>query len=111
WTLLLPRGRSGFREAWAVDAPVDSPALLGMGRTPRTVVISADRPDLAVEGNDVEVSDVLFEVDVDTGDWTRLPFAHHPDFLVHHPASRLLIGGGRDEDEGVRYEFMEPVAA
>jgi len=111
WTLQLPRGRSRFREVWAVDAPVDTPALLGMGRTPRTVVISADRPDLAPEDDESETANALFEVNIDTGEWTPLPFARHPSFLIRHPVSRLLVGGGRDEDEGVRYEFLDPVVA
>lgn len=109
WSLRLPQGQ-GHREVWAVDAPVDTPAFHGMGRTPRTIVIGADRPDLASEDAGSGVADVLFEVNVDTGDWSRLPFEHHPDFLVHHPRTRLLIGGGRTEADGDRYEFLDPLA-
>ena len=108
WALRLPNGQN-FRETWAVDAPLDTPALHGLGRTPRTIVVSADRPDLAPE--DAGAEHVLFEVNVDTGAWSRLPFDHHPDFLVHHPQTRLLIGGGRDEEDGVRYEFLDPQTA
>ena len=103
WALRLPEG-SGFREAWAVDAPVDTPTFHGLGRTPRTIIVGADRPELGAE-------DAVFEVDVDTGAWSRLPFARHPDFLVHHPQTRLLIGGGREEEGGVRYEFLDPQAS
>ena len=109
WSLRLPEGR-GFREVWAVDAPVDTPVLLGLGRTPRTIVISADRPDVAAGGEDSETGFVLFEVNVDSGEWTRLPFEHDPDFLVHHPQSLLLVGAGRTEEGGVRYEFLAPEA-
>ncbi|MNS62285.1 Prolyl tripeptidyl peptidase precursor [compost metagenome] len=105
WSLRLPEGR-GFREVWAVDAPVDTPVLLGLGRAPRTVVISADRPDLAARDDKSENGFELFEVNVDSGEWTRLPFEHYPDFLVHHPQSLLLIGAGRTEEGGVRYEFL-----
>ncbi|MNQ41635.1 Prolyl tripeptidyl peptidase precursor [compost metagenome] len=110
WSLHLPNGR-GFREVWSVDALVDTPSLIGLGRTPRTIVVSAERPDLASDDAESENGFLLFEVNVDTGEWTRLPFEHHPDFLVHHPESRLLIGAGRTEEEGVRYEFVEPLAA
>lgn len=110
WSLHLPQGQ-GHREVWAVDAPVDTPAFHGMGRTPRTIVVGADRPDLASEDADSGISDVLFEVNVDTGDWRRLPFDHHPDSLVHHPQTRLLIGGSRTEEDGVRYEFLDPQAS
>lgn len=106
WSLHLAAGQ-GHREVWAVDAPVDTPTFHGMGRNPRTIIIGADRPDLGSE----ESGDVLFEVNVDTGEWSRLPFEHHPDFLVHHPRTRLLIGGGRTEEDGARYEFLDPQAA
>lgn len=110
WSLRLPEGQ-GHREAWAADAPVDTPSFHGMGRTPRTIVISADRPDLASGGDGSAEADTVFEVDVDTGAWSRLPFEHDPDFLVHHPGTRLLIGAGRNEEAGVRYEFLHPQAA
>jgi acetyl esterase/lipase len=110
WSLHIAEGR-GRREVWAVDAPVDVPALLGMGRTPRTIVVSADRPDLASDGAGLRNADEMFEVNVDTGEWSRLPFDRQPDFLVHHPRTRLLIGGGRNEETGVRYEFLDPEAA
>ncbi|WP_439476683.1 alpha/beta hydrolase family protein [Brevundimonas sp.] len=109
WSLRLPEGR-GHREVWAVDAPVDVPALHGMGRTPRTIIISADRPDLSSEDAGSGDADEVFEVNVDTGEWSRLPFDHAPGFLVHHPRTRLLIGAGRDEADGVRYEFLDPQA-
>lgn len=107
WALKLAVGRNRFSETWAIDAPVDTPALLGMGRTPRTIIVSAHRPDLAVEGSGTETGYLLFEVNVDTGEWTRLPFEHHPDSLVHHPRTRLLVGGARNADDGVRYEFLD----
>jgi len=110
WSLRLPTGVR-FRETWAVDAPVDTPGLLGMGRSPRTVTVAAYRPELAPGDADAETEDVLFEVDVDTGEWTRLPFEHYPDFLVHHPRTRLLIGGGRTEVDGIHYEYIDPAAA
>lgn len=110
WSLHLPQGQ-GEREVWAVDAPVDTPAFHGMGRTPRTIVIGADRPDLASQEDGSRISDTLFEVDVDTGVWSRLPFDHHPDSLVHHPQTRLLIGGSRIEENGVRYEFLDQKAS
>lgn len=110
WSLRLPDGRN-FRDAWGVEAPVDTPTLHGMGRTARTIVISADRPDLGPDEEASGYADTLFEVDVDTGVWSRLPFDHPPNFLVHHPRTRMLIGGGRDDDEGVRYEFLDPEAS
>jgi hypothetical protein len=110
WTLMLPRGH-GFYEAWATDALIDPPVLLGMGRTPRTILVGADRPDLAEQDPDADTPDVVFEVNVDTGAWSRLPFVHHPDVLIHHTATRLLLGASRQEEDGTRYEFLDPQSA
>lgn len=110
WTLKLKQG-SFFRDAWSVEAPIDTPAFFGLGRTPRSIVIGADRPDLAPADPEAETLDLLFEVDVDSGDWRPLPFKHHPDFLVHHPVTHLLIGAGRTEDDGIHYEFIDAEAA
>lgn len=112
WTLMLPRAnRSGFREDWSLDAPIDTPDLMGMGRSPRTIILSAMRPDLADATGASEDGYTLFEVNVDSGAWTRLPFETHPDFMIRHPVTRLLIGAGWVEDDGVRYEFIEPTSA
>ncbi|ADK99657.1 alpha/beta hydrolase family protein [Brevundimonas subvibrioides] len=107
WSLRLPQGRN-YREVWAVDAPVDSPELHGMGRTARTIVVSADRPDLLPGDAEAGIAGTLFEVNVDSGEWSRLPFTHTPDSLVHHPRTRLLVGGASNGEDGVRYEFLDP---
>ena len=112
WSLMLPRtNRSGFREDWSVEAPIDTPDLMGVGRSSRTIIISAARPDLADAAGASENGYTLFEVNVDTGEWSRLPFDTHPDFLIRHPQTRLLIGAGWVEDDGDHYEFIEPSSA
>ncbi|GAA0646845.1 alpha/beta hydrolase family protein [Brevundimonas lenta] len=112
WTLLLPRnGR--LTTAWTVEAPVDSPYLLGQGRSPRTIIVNASREDLAPSegsGEDGSLSN-LFEVNVDTGVWEPLKFDGHPGFLMHHPRTGLLIGSGTTGEDGVTYNFTDPMAA
>jgi dipeptidyl aminopeptidase/acylaminoacyl peptidase len=93
WLLLLPLGQTFMTLAWATDAPLDGPALRGMGRRPRTVVVDARRDDLIGAAGDGDELGELFEVDVDTGEWTALPFRSHPTRLIHHPQSGLLMGG------------------
>jgi dipeptidyl aminopeptidase/acylaminoacyl peptidase len=110
WTLRLKQGNF-FRDGWSTEAPIDTPAFYGLGRTARSIIIGADRPDLAPADPEAETLDVLFEVDVDSGEWSPLPFEHHPDFLVHHPVTQLLIGAGRTEEDGVHYEFIDADAA
>ena len=108
WTLYLPRDDGRLREAWSTVAPVDSPALLGMGRAPRTVVVTADREDIPlIEG---QVPSRLFEVSLETGEWTRLPLPD-ADRLYHHPRTHLLIGSATIGDEGTTYRFTDADAA
>ena len=119
WTLYIAEPGERLRLGWMTTAPLDPPALLGLGRTEGTILVNAQRPDLAgtttVEGEDGETSEEalndVFEVDVATGVWTRLSFDAHPSFLIHHPRSRLLIGSGRIGEEGTEYAFMDPAAA
>ncbi len=112
WTLLLPReGR--LTRSWWVEAPVDTPYLLGPGRSPRTIVVNARREDLIAsreEGDEGGLSD-LFEVNVDTGAWEPLSFDRHPGFLLHHPGTGLLIGAGRTGEDSIDYQFTDPRAA
>ena len=118
WTLYIAAAGERLRLGWTTHAPLDSPALLGLGRTDGTVLVNARRPDLTGEAtgegpdadNPEEALDDLFEVDVVTGTWTRLDFEAHPSFLIHHPRSRLLIGSGRVGDEGTEYAFIDPAA-
>ncbi|HYC97156.1 S9 family peptidase [Brevundimonas sp.] len=116
WTLHLARGDGGrLTSAWFVDAPIDTPRLLGPGRSPGTVVLSAEREDLAGQqdgdAGDGAALTHLFEVDVESGAWARLPFARAPEFLIHHPVTGLLIGSGRTGDDSVDYQFLDPAAA
>jgi dipeptidyl aminopeptidase/acylaminoacyl peptidase len=108
WTLLLARENGRLGETWSTVTPVDSPALFGLGRTPRTIVVEADREDIPrAEG---QARSHLFEVSLDTGEWTRLPLPA-ADGLVHHPRTHLLIGGAAVGDEGMSYHFTDPAAA
>ena len=108
WTLFLAKENGRLGEAWSTVAPVDSPALFGLGRTPGSVVVAADRDDLPA--GDEETASRLFEVALATGEWTRLPLGD-ADELLHHPGTHLLIGAVTIGDEGATYRFMDPAAA
>lgn len=101
WALNLRAG-STWREVWAVEAPLDSPALLGVGRNGRSVVVFAER--------DPALGPRYYEVDP-SGVWTRLNFQQKPSSLIFHPDDRTLVGARMIEDEGDRYVwFRESVA-
>lgn len=108
WSLHLRDGWR-LRQAWAVDADLDTPSLMGMGRSSNTVIVSANRPDLSDDAES-ETGHVLFEVDVASGAWSRLPFERRPVQLIYHPRTGFLIGGSHQDEEGVRYEFLDAPA-
>ena len=104
WGLAFPRGRA-VNEVWTTTTLLDPPILIGLGRDGRSVVVSAIRGD----GGE-EADATLFEVDA-AGVWTPLPFEKQPTFLLFHPATRALIGGGFERDPGMNYVFLDPAAA
>jgi dipeptidyl aminopeptidase/acylaminoacyl peptidase len=107
WSLMLPIGRNDLlRASWTLEAPVDTPTLVGLGRGPRTVIVIARRPDLTPDAD----YRVAFEVNVDTEEWTRLPVDSDPDGFVYHPATHLLIGSSRIDEDGIHYEFFDEAA-
>lgn len=110
WALLLQDGHSStFSINWIVEAALDTPSLSGMGTTARSVIVESRRSDLPADTRDPGSN--LFQVDVETGQWTRLPFSKQPERLIHHPVTGLLIGGARMGDQGMVYEFIDPIAA
>jgi acetyl esterase/lipase len=117
WSLHLARSQTAFRDVWSLDAPVDTPRLLGMGRRDRTVLIDVARNQLpaavAAAENAATTGGgmILYEIDVDTGEWTRLPRGEDADLLVHHPLTGLLIGTGRTTERCVQYEFPDEADA
>ena len=102
WGLVFSGGRAPV-EVWTTTALLDPPTLRGLGRDGRSVVVSARRGEGETENG-------LFEVSA-TGEWTRLPFDQQPTFLLYHPSTRALIGGGFERDAGVSYQFLDPAAA
>ncbi len=109
WSLRLPAGWR-FTQDWTTTELIEPPFLYGLGRTPRTIIVNALRPDLN-EQADSETGHAYFEVDVDGREWQPLPFEDYPDILIKHPASHYLIGSGYDDDFGTRYVFTDPLAA
>jgi dipeptidyl aminopeptidase/acylaminoacyl peptidase len=103
WSLHLRQG-SAMRETWAVDAPLDAPALLGLGMTGDSVIVSAERPDLTRPGQGLNR---LFDVNVATGAWRSLRFDFLATGALFHPVTGRLVGVERVEDEGMRYSFVE----
>jgi len=103
WSLRFRQGGS-FREVWKTTAPLDAPALMGLGMSGDSVIVAADRPDLSREGR--EDAD-FFDVKLDTGIWRPVRFEFSPTALLFHPTTRKLIGASRLEAMGRRYVFSD----
>jgi dipeptidyl aminopeptidase/acylaminoacyl peptidase len=103
WKLLLRDG-SDFQENWRVTAPLDAPAIIGLGMRGESVIVAADRPDL--KRNDREEAD-YYDVNLATGAWRAVRFEFDPTDLLFHPVTRRLMGATRLDDEGRRYSFAD----
>ena len=106
WSLHLRQGEN-FRETWRTTAPLDSPGLMGLGMGGESIIVAADRPDLAQPGRE---DAAFFDVNLQTGVWRAVRFEFNPQQLFFHPVSRRLIGAARTEDKGQRYAFADPEA-
>ena len=109
WVLRLPVSWR-FSDDWSTTELIDPPSLIGQGRTPRTVVVYAARPELMGQA-DRESDHFYFEVNVDSREWEPLPFETAPNGLLFHPLTGLNIGSYRTTDFGLDYSFHDPVAA
>lgn len=107
WALGFSGARSAG-EVWTTTALLDPPSLRGLGRDGRSVIVSAPPGGTGDAGDDTEYA--LFEVDP-SGVRSPLPFERRPTFLLFHPATRVLIGGGFERNSGVNYDFIDPAAA
>ena len=110
WTLKLMQD-NWMKDNWTITALLDQPSLIGMGRTPGTVLISATRPDLTADEDISEDGSNLYEITVATGEWTRLPYEKYPRGFLYHPVTKLLIGLRFEEDLGARYAFFDDLAS
>ncbi|AQR63336.1 hypothetical protein BZG35_03660 [Brevundimonas sp. LM2] len=103
WSLHLRRGRT-FEETWRTTAPLDLPALFGLGLSGDSVIVGADRPDFHREDRE---DAAFFDVNLATGTWRPVRFEFDPTSLFFHPVSGRLIGAWRMEEAGRRYSFAD----
>lgn len=101
WQLQVKRG--GFwRTVWSDDQTLEGPNLVGYGRTPGTAVIYG-QPDNRENG--------YHEINLETGEFSDLPWDDEPAAFIPHPVTRLLAGAVFSDVEGTRYEFNDPAMA
>ncbi len=106
WKLQLS-GDSGFRETHRMDAPIDTPQLMGLGLQGNSVIIYADRPDLTPADKE---DSKYYDVNLQTGVWRPVRFEFRPSALLFHPVTRRLIGATEISDTGPVYAFVDPAA-
>ena len=96
WTLRLRDGND-WRVVKTVTAPINHPAINGLGRDGRSVLIS----------DTVDQQRVLRELEPDAQDWSA-PFAASPAEVIHDPATYALIGYADLVGADVQYTFFDP---
>lgn len=96
WRLSVP-GSLGWSEVRNLQALLDTPAMLGVGRTPGTLLIRED-------GENGER--VLNELNVATSAETPLELPGHINDVVHGADGRLVGLGYTDQFQS--YQFFEP---
>jgi dipeptidyl aminopeptidase/acylaminoacyl peptidase len=90
---------NGFwRTVWSVRAPIDTPGVVGLGVSAR---------ELVVMGGEGAKSDEYRLFNLDTRQWSDLPFEGKIDSPIFHPRTRLLIGAATETDDGRDYEFLD----
>lgn len=106
WKLQLS-GDSGFRETHRMDAPIETPQLMGLGLQGNSVIVYADRPDMTpADKEDAK----FYDVNLQTGVWRPVRFEFRPTSLLFHPVTRRLIGAIEISDTGPVYAFVDPAA-
>ncbi len=98
WSL-LSRSRGGSWHAIHREmAPIDTPDLVGFGRTEETLIVEQDD----------ENSTHYREIPIAGGEWSPRIAALDGARLIEDPIKRTVIGGETVEDTAVRYTFLDP---
>ncbi len=96
------RRNVGLAQIWtSEDHMIDTPALLGFGRTPDTVLVSVPE----------ESGDHLYEIPLAGGEPRRLNFGDAGEIgPIHHPRTGRLLGFQFTKDDDYEYVFLdEPI--
>ncbi|WP_245620191.1 alpha/beta hydrolase family protein [Phenylobacterium immobile] len=96
WRLRL-KSSDIWTEVLVVDAPIDGPSLLGMGRDGASVLVSTDTEDGA------EVREVALKDGAQSA-----ALAKDATSFIHDPVSRRLIGFVHTIDGAPAYTFFDP---
>ena len=100
WELQAHQG--GFwRTVWSVRAPIDTPSVVGLGATARELVIA---------GGEGSQPDEYRIFNLDTRQWSDLPFEGKVDGPIFHPKTKLLIGAVTETEDGRDYRFLDAAA-
>jgi dipeptidyl aminopeptidase/acylaminoacyl peptidase len=97
WRLLLRRG-GNWKEVYRETAPIDTPGLVGLGRTPGTIMVESKK------SGEYET----YEVGIADGAWSQPLGDTYGDGLVVDPATLQPIGTINEGLGTIAYEFWNP---
>ena len=102
WSLQM-RSRAGvWASIWSTHAILDPPTLEGVGPDGTSALVWAKVTE------DGGWAPYLVSAE---GVKTPAPFDVTPTGLIYHPLTKVLIGGRYNDGSGVKYVFIDPVAA
>lgn len=97
WTLMT-RSANGWKSVQSIAAPIDTPNLLGFGRTTDTVLVQVQ---------DADRGPVWRELSLETGTWGESRDAPSGDALYDSTTGRLVASLSLAGDS-FRYDFYDP---
>jgi dipeptidyl aminopeptidase/acylaminoacyl peptidase len=97
WTLKVATPNGGWRDAIVRQEPIDPPDVLGLGRNPRSIIVT----------DDADHGFAWRELSVDTGALGEEVPAKDGDSTLHDPLTGGLIGYSYQAGDQVGYRFFD----
>jgi dipeptidyl aminopeptidase/acylaminoacyl peptidase len=98
---LQRKAPAGWRDVWHVSAPIDRPEVVSFGRNDH---------ELVIQGGQDSRPDEFRLINLDTGEWSALPFEGEPTGILTHPRTHLMIGAVTQGDGEASVVFSDPDA-
>lgn len=99
WTVMTNWNSAGWKAAQSVAAPIDTPDLLGFGRTDKTALVVT---------LDEESGPVWRELSLETGAWGDALDMQDGESALYDSATGRLVASVMHVGDSLRYNFYDP---